>query len=224
MGKNIWDNIWIKDSYAEEDLRKIKAKIKTDYIEDNVNIRKTDNLLDIGCGGGYVSKELKERFGCNVTGIDASRVAIKTAKLVNKSIDFMQMPATSLEFEGDQFDVAICLGVLEHIEEIDSFLSELTRVVKKNGKIVITTSNKYSLMYFHRKMKEMLKCWKYGYQKNWAIDDISTILNMYNIKITNVNYLSGIGDFEYITKIDKIISIFNKKWARYIAIVGEVSK
>ncbi len=218
-----WDPIWKNDSYSETSLRRIKASVKADSFAFFLNLKTEDVCLDIGCGGGYVSKELSDRFKCKIIGCDTSIEAISFANENNKmkNSNFIVASATKLPFESDSVDAVVCVGVLEHILDVEIALSEIRRVLKPHGKLVVITSNYYSVMYIDRIIKQILGVWKYGYQKNWSPKKFSELLLNKGFKISNFKILQGIGDFNNKTLLDKIINKVFANWGRYIIFMGE---
>jgi len=100
------------------------------------------NLLDVGCGGGLLSEPLT-RLGVSVTGIDASDAAIKAAKrhsdLSDLKIHYITGDITSLISKNKLYDVVVASEVIEHVSNPVEFLKGLKKLLKPNGKIIITT-------------------------------------------------------------------------------------
>jgi len=94
-------------------------------------------LLDCGCGEGHLLHELSgERYG-----IDCCRVALRQAKERSQETELLQGDITQLPFRSGSFDVAICSEVLEHISDCRTAISELMRVTRSGGRIVVTAPN-----------------------------------------------------------------------------------
>ena len=102
------------------------------------------NILDIGCGGGLLSEPMS-RMGANVTGIDASKKNIKIAKLHSKKnklkINYLCSSPEKLKIK-KKFDVILNMEIVEHVEDIDFFLKSCSKLLKKNGLMVVATINK----------------------------------------------------------------------------------
>ena len=104
-------------------------------------------ILDAACGEGggscLLSKEANEVFG-----IDLREGALEYAKKScdSKNIKFIAGNVVKLPFEENFFDGAVSFETIEHLNESDqeTFLSELNRVVKPGGKIIISTPDKNS--------------------------------------------------------------------------------
>jgi SAM-dependent methyltransferase len=97
------------------------------------------HMLDAGFGSGVYSFTLAGRVK-TITAVDVEKKKIDYAKTVNyfKNIRFQQMDLTNLTFEDSVFDFIICSEVLEHIKNHSVAFSELARVLKKGGTMLIT--------------------------------------------------------------------------------------
>ena len=102
------------------------------------------NLLDIGCGGGLLSEPMC-RLGANVVGIDASVKNIEVAKFHAKKnklkINYKVASPEKLKTK-IKFDVILNMEIVEHVENIDFFIKESAKLLKKNGIMFVATLNK----------------------------------------------------------------------------------
>jgi 2-polyprenyl-6-hydroxyphenyl methylase/3-demethylubiquinone-9 3-methyltransferase len=128
--------------------------IRIKYIKENIindfNIKSSEkplkkiNLLDIGCGGGLLSEPMC-RLGANVVGIDASAKNIKVAKFHAKKnrlkINYKVASPEKLQTK-IKFDVILNMEIVEHVEDIDFFIKESAKMLKKNGLMFVATLNK----------------------------------------------------------------------------------
>jgi ubiquinone/menaquinone biosynthesis C-methylase UbiE len=98
-------------------------------------------VLDSGCGTGFYSLWLSEK-GAKVLGVDGSREMVKIAKekASSKNLDaqFLVGDVTELRMEDDAFDVVLSTLVLMEVKELAKAISELIRVAKKGGDIVVS--------------------------------------------------------------------------------------
>ena len=101
-------------------------------------------ILDIGSGGGLLCEPL-HRLGANVTGIDASNKNIEVAKLhakeMNLNIKYIHSSPENINLK-NEFDVILCMEVVEHVSNLDLFIEKCSGLIKKNGIIFISTINK----------------------------------------------------------------------------------
>ena len=117
--------------------RSLKKKEKLDLIRKHVRVAPNDALLDLGCAQGILSYFLREKGGFWVsTDLDFTNLKSSQA-LLGKS--FVQMGEDALPFKGGAFDQVVCLDYLEHVDNDDLTLREISRVLKSGGKLVLIT-------------------------------------------------------------------------------------
>ncbi|XP_074043321.1 ubiquinone biosynthesis O-methyltransferase, mitochondrial [Macrotis lagotis] len=111
-------------------------------------------ILDVGCGGGLLCEPLG-RLGALVTGIDPLNENIKTAQQ-HKSFDpvldkRIQYKVCSLEDiveeTAETFDAVVASEVVEHVNDLETFIQCCCQVLKPGGSFFITTINKTQLSY-----------------------------------------------------------------------------
>ncbi|HSW88401.1 MAG TPA: class I SAM-dependent methyltransferase [Candidatus Saccharimonadales bacterium] len=100
-------------------------------------------ILDIGCGTGHLANEIKKIYpNANITGIDISKKAIAIGKKAYKQITLLQGDAEkNLPFASACFDLVISGEHIEHLQDPDTYLSEINRILKKDGILLLTTPN-----------------------------------------------------------------------------------
>lgn len=99
-------------------------------------------VVDLGCGEGDFTLEVKERIGCNVIhGIDIYESSIKKAK--NKGIRVIKYDLNKFPypFEDNMFDVVVANQLLAHLLYPVRFVREVYRILKSGGYAVISTEN-----------------------------------------------------------------------------------
>lgn len=98
-------------------------------------------VLDFGCGTGKITREIEKDFPkCKFSGVDVSNIAINIAKKRFPNHKFFTIEdGYRLPFKNDTFDFIIALDVVEHVYNTEKTFSELTRVLKHRGKILIST-------------------------------------------------------------------------------------
>jgi 2-polyprenyl-6-hydroxyphenyl methylase / 3-demethylubiquinone-9 3-methyltransferase len=126
-------------------IKYIKENIINDFkIKYSEKPLKKINLLDIGCGGGLLSEPMC-RLGANVVGIDASAKNIEVAKFHAKKnrlkINYKVASPEKLQTK-IKFDVILNMEIVEHVEDIDFFIKESAKMLKKNGLMFVATLNK----------------------------------------------------------------------------------
>jgi 2-polyprenyl-3-methyl-5-hydroxy-6-metoxy-1,4-benzoquinol methylase len=96
---------------------------------------KGGTVLDVGCGDGFFLEKLR-----NGIGIDLSKTRIQRAKTRTKN-PVLVCSAENLPFKDDAFDFVIISEVLEHLITPDLCLYEVSRLLKPEGKAVISIPN-----------------------------------------------------------------------------------
>lgn len=96
-------------------------------------------ILDIGCGGGLIAESLPYYYPkAEIYGCDVSRTAITYAnKLGSGKVKYAIINNKRFPYKDNFFDVCLCLDVLEHVLDVDYFLNEVRRVLKKNAKFFL---------------------------------------------------------------------------------------
>ena len=113
---------------------------------------KDKKLLDLGCGGGFYSLAAY-RKGCkDITMVDLSFVCVKAAKVnlsenSHSNSEGIVADAASLPLRNECVDFALCIDLIEHVQEDRKLLLEIRRVLKKGGYTLIATQNSNSINY-----------------------------------------------------------------------------
>ncbi len=98
-------------------------------------------ILEIGCGLGYLTYSLN-KSGYNAVGLDISMAAV--TKAIHEYGNFF-ICADLNDYANShlkEYDVVIFTEVIEHLDDISSFMNSLLKVLKPHGKIILTTPNK----------------------------------------------------------------------------------
>ena len=127
-------------------IKFIKEKLITHFeLDPNSSMPlKELNILDIGCGGGLLCEPLN-RLGATITGIDASSDNIEIAKLhskeMNLNIKYVCSSPENLNFK-NEFDVILNMEVVEHVSNVNLFIKNCSKLIKKRGIMFVATINK----------------------------------------------------------------------------------
>jgi 2-polyprenyl-6-hydroxyphenyl methylase/3-demethylubiquinone-9 3-methyltransferase len=101
-------------------------------------------VLDAGCGGGLVARELAAA-GAEVVGVDRSRGSLGVARRAAGPIGSFAPAQGRLErlpFAGGAFDAVVAADVLEHVPDLPAAVAELARVLAPGGSFVFDTVNR----------------------------------------------------------------------------------
>jgi ubiquinone/menaquinone biosynthesis C-methylase UbiE len=100
---------------------------------------KEGNILDVACGMGASSRYLLKYYKPqDITGVNISEKQLETCRQIVPGATFLQMDATSLNFENQSFNNIICLEAVFHFHTRKKFLQEAYRVLKPSGTLVLS--------------------------------------------------------------------------------------
>ncbi len=102
--------------------------------------RAGERILDSGCGGGSLLRELVE---CSRVGIDISDVALAEARRTDPDAHLALAQGERLPFDDGVFDQTVCLGNLEHFLDPARGVQELARVTRDGGRVWVMLPNSY---------------------------------------------------------------------------------
>lgn len=127
------------EGYGRNDyLSPITVKRYHQILDQFEPFRKTNNIIDIGCGIGYFAEVAKER-GWNVYGTEFTDEAIAICK--KKGINMQQGKVNPSHYPNEHFDMITSFEVIEHInnplEEIEIFF----KILRPGGGVYLTTPN-----------------------------------------------------------------------------------
>ena len=139
MSKEYLENLIKRNDYEKENQNYLKMRvlktfenlIKTFF---NRNIYDLKNSLDLGSADGSFVKVLKEK-GFNALGLDIKDLNFENDKFTQKD---------------DTFDLITAISVIEHLSNPNNFLTEVKRVLKKDGFFILVTPNwKFDMKNFY---------------------------------------------------------------------------
>lgn len=101
-------------------------------------------ILDIGCSDGYIGEKLIEQKNV-VYGADLDKRNLLIAKKRGLLVECIDIEVDSLPYKRNMFDVVIIGDIIEHVFDTDELLRKCFGVLKKGGKLIVTTPNVASL-------------------------------------------------------------------------------
>ena len=103
---------------------------------------KGERLLDIGCGDGSFTAQIKEAIEAKEAfGIEIAPAAVAFARKIGLNVRQLDIDEANFPFNDDYFDVIYCGEIIEHLFDPDHLLSEIHRTLKPAGICIITTPN-----------------------------------------------------------------------------------
>jgi ubiquinone/menaquinone biosynthesis C-methylase UbiE len=118
---NYYDEI----AQGYEELHKEEQLKKIEIIKQILKIKKTDKLLDVGCGTGLTT----EPWGCKRYGIDPSKKILERARQKDV-IEYKLAPAENIPYPDKFFDAVVSITAIQNFDDIEKGLSEIKRVGK----------------------------------------------------------------------------------------------
>ena len=119
--------------------RKKKSERNIKIIESDfklMNLTKTNTILELGCGVGFVSVYLAENYQFNVFGTDFDDEQIDTAKRIQpeiKNLHFQVEDASQLTIEDSSINLVISQNVFHHVPNWQDAIKEIARVLCPGG-------------------------------------------------------------------------------------------
>lgn len=114
---------------------------RVQYIQDFLDEGSGTTVLDAGCGGGTYTSFLVEASPLIATDISFSAVnAAKQNLRLYDNVFFVVCDLTHLPFRDAAVDKVACIDVLEHVEEPQKALDEMSRVLRSGGQMLLFTA------------------------------------------------------------------------------------
>lgn len=150
-------------------------ELMMDQVGKRLQLKKSDLVLDAGCGRGTTSCYLAKKYSCKIIGIDLvdfelvkARKRAKDLNLENQ-VSFLLKDYSRTKFPNDYFDKILTLETLVHSPNISKTLGEFFRILKPGSKIVL-------FEYSHAPERDFSK-----YEKN-IFNEINTETSMSSFK------------------------------------------
>lgn len=141
-----WGNVadWY-DDHLEQNPDTYQSQVILPNLLRLLELKSGEKVLDLACGSGFFSREMARVAGVEIVGTDISSELVKLAQENSKNfknIKYLIANAENLaSLEANYFDKVICILALQNIENIKLVFSEINRVVKKSGKILLVLNH-----------------------------------------------------------------------------------
>ena len=124
-------------SYLNPEI--INQRLKT---VEAMALRQGERVLDAGCGTGLLTELISSQVGDSgqVIGVDYSQDMLDFATprcMPLGNVELRQGSVTQLDFAENSFDAASCVQTLLYVDEVETAISELNRVLKPRGRVAI---------------------------------------------------------------------------------------
>ena len=143
--------------YKRDDyLSPITIKRYNEILDEFEPFRKTNRLIDIGCGIGYFLEEAEKR-GWEVYGTEYTEEAIEICS--KKGISMQKGVLTPSNYDLESFDIITSFEVIEHINNPREELNNFYKLLRKGGIVYVTTPNFNSILRYRLKSAYNVICY-----------------------------------------------------------------
>ncbi len=126
----VWEGVPEGSEPAEEGLRRAFLL---------AHVSAGTRVLDVGCGEGHFAAALA-RAEAEVVGIDVAAEPLRRARLRHPQLDLRQVQAEGAwPLQDASFDAVWAGEVIEHVADTAGWLSELRRVLRSGGELLLST-------------------------------------------------------------------------------------
>lgn len=158
------------------------------------------SFLDAGCGNGIYLKYIKEKYPeAKLFGFDFSETIVEIARRNTINVEIKSGNLEAAPYGGETFDLILCTQVIEHLLDDKKGVSELYRILKPGGYLVISTDNKNNLVSRflnlpiallalpYRLFKKILPNKKYFPHKSYKISEFSDLIKTQPFTIEKIS-------------------------------------
>ena len=131
------------DALAGAEEFHLGGRLATNWIIEALALQPEAHVLDVGCGIGGPARTIAQATGCRVTGVDLTESFVDTANALSRLVglaertSFAVANALALPFEESSFDAVITIHVGMNIQDKDTMLTEMARVVRPGGTVLV---------------------------------------------------------------------------------------
>ena len=143
-------------------IKEIKLNKILNLMED---IKKTDKIIDVGCGYGEITSFLNEK-GYNIKGVDINQGIISKAEQMYPMLNFEVEDARNINYS--EYKLIIAWGLFEYVSNAEKLLKKIEGEMKPNSLLIFAVPNVCSLssrikyLIGQNPDKEMILCKTYN--------------------------------------------------------------
>lgn len=199
--------MWIWSFYAPSYDSLLKLKPYQELLKEivaRIDLKSGQKILDLGCGTGNLFYFLRSEAGflpnVRMLGLDINRSMLKRAKTKFKKeepLDFIRGNIEILPFKSNKFDAVIINNVLYVLADKAGLLKEINRLLKINGKIIISLpkpdgspelvlkAHKYPQEPAEKWLNQNFFVWLWNVVRTFGPDIISVLKYIYIVGVCN---------------------------------------
>ncbi|MDP6576015.1 MAG: methyltransferase domain-containing protein [Candidatus Peribacteraceae bacterium] len=145
------------------------------FIQKHVSRVNAKNVIELGCGRGTISLFLAQYLGMNLTLMDNEEDAVNISRDAFEAhglhAEFITGDALDTKLPDESFDVAVSIGLAEHLDNVDDLFAEQFRIIRPGGlMITLNIPKKFSIQYLntiHRTIKKLVGSYKESVRKDY---------------------------------------------------------
>jgi SAM-dependent methyltransferase len=128
-----------------EFFTKVKAECLRRAAQEFLPSRPAPQLLDVGCGHGFIHPYLRG-YGMEVTGVEIAAEVLDLAREANPGVTYAAYDGKTLPFDAASFDIVLAVCVMHHVPPAawTALLAEMRRVVRPGGLVLIFEHNPFN--------------------------------------------------------------------------------
>lgn len=222
---NVWNQVWSDSgqlNYAGLRLFKTVDKVKN-ISNMGVDFR-NKQVLDIGCGNGTTLLYLRKYFDVRGVGIDISDHIVEELQesIRDENLSFTLGDHRDLKgMTGDEFDIVLSFGVIEHFDEYGLALCEARRVLKPGGQIVLIQPHLFSFGVLQEYYLRIIGEWKFDRQKDFSCFHYRSLLCQTGFKNIQFSTTPPYPDMKITRMFDSIVKRIIPFWGHYLYLIAE---
>ncbi len=129
----------------------LRKELVLETVLDLAQENEFSRVVEIGCGSCNVIGEIPLK-GSQKVGVDLSNKMLETGKKNYSGIALINGDTNFLPFKDDQFDMVLCLGVIQYINSYADAITEISRILKPDGYLILSVPSKHSVFNIYRKL------------------------------------------------------------------------
>jgi len=187
-------------------------------------ITPNDKVLDIGCGVGGTAIAIAKRYGVSVVGLNINEMQVERARKdardnnLDDFVEFVVGDMTNMEFPDESFDVVMGIESTVHVDNKKKMLSEIYRVLKKDGRFIdatfFLTKNMYRI-HEKKQLDRMINGWIMTLVRE---DEYKTLLE--NAGFHSVNCENVSRNVIYSARNLFVSTVLNLGFAEFARLIG----
>jgi len=178
---NRFDDFFVEDSYVALKNHLYNYRLRKNAVEKSLENENYSLIGEIGSGMSPVMTKTEK-----IIYSDLSLNALKTLRRINKKGSYVVANAMELPFKKGAFSHTLSSEVLEHLEDDKKAISELSRITKSGGKLIVTVPHQ---MFYFAKDDRFVE-----HYRRYDLDELTQSLKAVRLNPVEVKKVAGFLD------------------------------